>query len=115
MPMPSEIARAAAESRDAAVDAAIASAKKGGADPDAATRGGKTPGWKEVWQKNIQKWNSALSPAATTAGTAAGLSSTQSAAAEGGAAYPSGEEADSVQGKKEAMKAPFSRDDVKTL
>merc|ERR1719506_3209838 len=84
-------------------DAAGAKAKKSGPDPP-----GKdgTPGWKEIWEKNMQRWNNALVPGPKAAGAA--LSGAQAAPKGGdGKAYPKGLPKDQVS-KKAATKAPFN-------
>ena len=101
-PVPSEIANAAKESEGAMVDAAIKAAQKN--KPSMPAAGGKGPGWKEVWQKNMAKWQSALSPVAKTAQAAVGLAGAQDAPTAGGEAYP---EEEGVK-KASAANAPFS-------
>jgi len=100
---PAEMTKAASATRSAMIDAAVAKAKKSGPDPP-----GKdgTPGWKEIWEKNMQRWNNALVPGAKAAGAA--LSGAQAAPKGGdGKAYPKGLPKDQVS-KKAATKAPFN-------
>jgi len=97
---PAEVTKAAAASRSEAVDRAVTTAKNTGPDP--AGKDG-TPGWKEIWQKNMKRWNNALAPGAKAAGAA--LSGAQ-AAPKGTQAYPKGLKKDAVA-KKDAGKAPF--------